>query len=222
MGSRTFIHRSCRARVMSLAAWLIPMWGLMTGGCDSTLVFAERTSFSLAVHVNDNPSTPVEVSAGLKRDVAAVVPPNDVVGQNGEKVPVGEATSLLSGFRLHHDTKDTVLPFDDVVTIRTQFASGYAARDVTGDKERVKAVSTIVNVRLAEPVSEELQKRREAAVQFIEGLNAQQVNDLARALGIAEDAHAKSNLRVAVSQAENVDAFEIIAQKIKLLFGKEV
>src|SRR5262245_21610096 len=80
-------------------------------GCTNTLVFGERTSFNLAIHVNDNPITPLQVNAGLKRAVAGIVPPNDVEKAENQAVPVGEAVSLFSGFNLGYERPELASPF---------------------------------------------------------------------------------------------------------------
>ncbi|HEY7608214.1 MAG TPA: hypothetical protein VIF14_03200, partial [Alphaproteobacteria bacterium] len=97
-------------------------------GCTDTLFFAERSSFKLGIHVNDNPVTPLQVNAGAKRTVIALAPPLAVRKEGNRDRPVGEAVNLFSGFDLQYDKPETwASPFTGTLTIKTQFASGAAA-----------------------------------------------------------------------------------------------
>jgi hypothetical protein len=75
---------------------------LAEAACQHTLVFTERTAFKLGIEVNDDPTTPVNVTAGLKRSVLSVTPPRDpdVVDESGQSRAEGEAVSMLSWFDL--------------------------------------------------------------------------------------------------------------------------
>jgi hypothetical protein len=99
---------------------------LLLAGCGNTLFYGEKTAFSMAIHLNDNPQTPVEVNMGLKRHVGEIAPPVASEEQAGNDLAVGEAVSSLSGFRLRYEeNQDNILLGD--LYIRTQFASGIAA-----------------------------------------------------------------------------------------------
>lgn len=204
---------------MALTLVIFLVGTLILPGCGNTLIFAERASFKLGVQVNDNPVTPVEVNAGLKRSVIALVPPSEgLVESDKSQEAKGEAVNLVSGFNLRYDPSETKL--FGKLTIRSQFASGQAAYNLAGDTE---AVNKIVKVRLVRPVPEGLQKRREAAAAFVKTLSQPpELDALAKSLGKDGGANAQLNVLDAISAAETPEAFEIIAQKLKILFGKEV
>lgn len=191
---------------------------ILMSGCQNTLIFAERSSFKIGIHVNDNAVTPVEINAGFKRTVVALVPPSDDPDKTeaGDR-PHGEATNLVSGFALSYTTTPGDW-FNEKLTIKSQFASGGAALIVTDDTAK-----KILNVRIVSPVPEALQKRREAAAEFVKtSLTPAQLDTLANNLGRAPGANALINILDSISAAESQDAFTIIAQKLKLLFGKDV
>jgi hypothetical protein len=107
----------------------LPFIGILaalSAGCNNTLFYGEKTAFSMAIHLNDNPQTPVEVNMGLKRHVGEVAPPVATQEEAGKNVPVGEAVSSLSGFRLRYEENPNNILLGDLY-IRTQFATGIAA-----------------------------------------------------------------------------------------------
>jgi hypothetical protein len=110
---------------------ILPVATLLAGsallvGCQDTLVYGESTAFNLAIHANDNPQTPIEVNAGLKRHVGEMAPPVLTTDDdNGTTKAAGEAVSSFSGFALTYD-RDGVFSGD--LFIRTQFASGLPAQ----------------------------------------------------------------------------------------------
>lgn len=122
--------------------------------CGDTLVYGERTGFNLAVEVNQDPSTPVNVNLGLHRTVVGVVPPVDTESeeQQGESRPSGEAVSMISGFDLSNEDKTNQL--DPELQIRTQFASGEAAVEVSGNDLAVAAIARPNIIRTPEFASE--------------------------------------------------------------------
>lgn len=132
----------------------LQLFGVMTAAafalsaCGNTLVFAERTGFNLAIQVNDDPATPVQVNAGLKRSVVGLVPPSKTLKEETNKGSRadGEAVSMFSGFRLEYEEGATGL-FQGDLSIRTQFASGMAARYIAGRKDAKQVVAKIVKVR---------------------------------------------------------------------------
>jgi hypothetical protein len=108
---------------------MLPLIGIvaaLSAGCNNTLFYGEKTAFSMAIHLNDNPQTPVEVNMGLKRHVGEVAPPVATQEEAGKNVPVGEAVSSLSGFRLRYEENPNNILLGDLY-IRTQFATGIAA-----------------------------------------------------------------------------------------------
>ncbi len=116
-----------------------------TASCTDALVFAENSGFNLGISVNEEPSTPLQVNAGLERTVLAFAPPaGETTTSGGKKSPKGEAVSLFSGFRLEDNHANvTQSAFAGKLTIRTQFASGIAAQSVAGDIKTVKAITSV-------------------------------------------------------------------------------
>jgi hypothetical protein len=127
----------------SVRAWaaILVIATFFLNGCENNLLFMERTGFNLSIRVNNDPTTPVEVNAGLKRSVVAAVPPtgDPVKTENGTRAN-GEAVSLISGYDLSYDESKSSL-FAGTLTIRTQFASGGAATAVAGDPTVVAMIA---------------------------------------------------------------------------------
>lgn len=128
--------------------------------CEQTLVYSERTGFKLGVGVNDDKSTPIEVTAGFKQTVVAFVPPKEgVQGEGKDKHAKGEAVSMFSGFRLENEDASITNLFNSTLRIRTQFASGNAAKKVASKPEVVRSiVDTASSSFLFDDASERLLK----------------------------------------------------------------
>src|SRR6185312_13164791 len=89
-------------------------------GCQDTLVYGESTAFNLAIHVNDNPQTPIEVNAGLKRYIGEMAPAvAHKTDKKGKTKASGEAVSSFSGFALTYE-KDPTFAIGGTLHIRTQ------------------------------------------------------------------------------------------------------
>lgn len=153
--------------------------GVMLTGCQDTLIYGESTAFNLAIHANDNPQTPIEVNAGLKRYVGEMAPPvltkeND----QGTKKADGEAVSSFSGFALTYDPDGI---FGELF-IRTQFASGVPAQLLA---EEPRAAIEVINAtfdpieRDAEFVTEANRKQRAEIVAGIKSLEGDDLTQLA-------------------------------------------
>ncbi len=71
-------------------------------------------------------------------------------------------------------------------------------------------------------VSALLQPRRESAAAFVKSLSREQLDLLAKALGVRTGADALADVLTAISRASSSRDFDLIAQKIKILFGKEI
>jgi hypothetical protein len=114
--------------------------------CERTLVFTEQSAFKLGIEVNNDPTTPVEVTAGLKRRVLSVAPPKEPErnDQDGQTQVEGDAVSMLSGFNLGYEPADS--PLTGTLEIRSQFASGAAATILATD---AGAIAKVVNVTTA-------------------------------------------------------------------------
>jgi hypothetical protein len=110
---------------------------ILATACHDTLYYGEATGFNLAVKLNDNPQSPVEANAGLKRRVLEVAPPVAVAANDsGHDKAAGEAASSFSGFRLKY-TEDGIF---GKLRIRTQFATGAAAIDLADQPAAVAQV----------------------------------------------------------------------------------
>ncbi|MGH6892157.1 MAG: hypothetical protein ACREEP_07855 [Dongiaceae bacterium] len=152
---------------------LLSLIGLLTGlsaGCQNTLFYGEKTAFSMAIHLNDNPQTPVEVNMGLKRQVGEVAPPVATQEEEGKDVAVGESVSSLSGFRLRYEENPTNVLLGDLY-IRTQFATGIAATILAGDPAQAIQVIKADFDRSEAFLAEDAQARVDKIVTGIGGLD---------------------------------------------------
>ena len=123
---------------------VVVLFMLGTAACTDSLVFSEYSGFNLGISVNDEPSTPLQVNAGLERTVLAFAPP---VGDADTAGNVrGDAVSLFSGFRLDDDhAAPNSSAFGGTLRIRSQFASGMAARNIA---QNPSAAAKVVGVKL--------------------------------------------------------------------------
>jgi hypothetical protein len=139
-------------------------------GCQDTLVYGESTAFNLAIHVNDNPQTPVEVNAGLKRYVGEKAPPVLLEKDQGKNKASGEAVSSFSGFSLVYE-RNAALALAGTLHIRTQFATGSAAAALADNPIQAAAVVKTSFDRDPEFVSPDTQARHERILGAIEHLD---------------------------------------------------
>ena len=159
----------------SLRIGLLIAAGLALAACQDTLIYGESTAFNLAIHVNDSPQSPIEVNAGLKRYVAESAPPVlTETDEDGEDKAVGQAVSSFSGFALTYDRNSI---FGDLF-IRTQFASGHAARALAG--EPAEAAKVVHADLLGDPALESDAGSTEQGeiIDGIRAFDASQVSDL--------------------------------------------
>jgi hypothetical protein len=86
-----------------------------------------------------------------------------------------------------------------------------------------KADVQLESLLIVVPVPPELQERRERAADFVKTLvnKADQLNALAKSLGLPTGPDALTEILTAISRAQSTKAFDIVAQKLKILFGKE-
>lgn len=101
---------------------------LVTTACSNTLIYGERTSFSLGIDINDSIATPLNVNMGFNRSVAGLVPPTKRP-ETGNEVN-GEAANMFSGFDLRY-TKGETNALSGKLMVKTQFASGASAVEVS-------------------------------------------------------------------------------------------
>ncbi len=160
---------------------MLSLIGLLFGlsaGCQNTLVYGEKTAFSMAIHLNDNPQTPVEVNMGLKRHVGEVAPPVATQEEAGKDVAVGESASSLSGFRLRYEENPNNILLGDLY-IRTQFATGIAATILAGDPAQAMQVIKADFERSEDFVEESAQERVDRILTSIDTLDSEAAFNLA-------------------------------------------
>jgi hypothetical protein len=155
----------------NLRIGLFAATGFLLAACQDTLIYGESTAFNLAIHVNDSPQSPVEVNAGLKRYVAETAPP---VLTDGDDKAVGQAVSSFSGFALTYDREGI---FGDLF-IRTQFASGHAARALAGEPAEAAKVVHADFVSAPTFVSDANRTARGEIIEGIRAFDASKVSDL--------------------------------------------
>lgn len=153
-------------------ALLLGSAALLVAGCGNTLFYGEKTAFSMAIHLNDNPQTPIEVNMGLKRQVGEIAPPVATEEEAGKDVPVGESVSSLSGFRLRYEENPSNILLGDLY-IRTQFASGIAATILAEKPAQAIQVIRADFERSPDFVAEHVQKRVDRIRGAIEGLGTE-------------------------------------------------
>ncbi len=91
------------------------------------MFYSEHTHFGLQVKVNPKENKPVDVNLGYDRGIFTVVPRTE----KGK-----DASSVIS-------KTDLCVRFVESSVIRNVFASGDAAKNITGDSGRVKALFNI-------------------------------------------------------------------------------
>ncbi len=130
-------------RVMTLLA--VGSAATSIGGCGRTLVFAESDGVNLAIRANASSETPVEVNFGLNRTVGTIVPP---AGQKkGGRESDGEAVNMFAGFEVNANVEVGKIEAD--LTVDTQFASGAAAKAVSGNPAVVARIVSLRPVSMA-------------------------------------------------------------------------
>jgi hypothetical protein len=87
-----------------------------------------------------------------------------------------------------------------------------------------KADTRLENLLIVMPAPADLQDRREKAAAFVKTLATDQnkLDALAKSLGVATGANALVDILTAISKASSTRAFDVIAQKLKILFNKEI
>jgi hypothetical protein len=171
--------------------------------CQPALMYGERTSFNLAaIHLNDDVSEPVKIKVGLLRSVATVAPPRggkdqehmaEVTNPDDPKTTVkvrgGDAVSVFSNFDLDYlgNRKDVPLPpslplTTEDLNIRTRFASGQAAIDVSGNTQ---VVAAILGVRTVSPDTPDIHARKKRLTDCVTDISDNTtLNAIAKKLGI--------------------------------------
>jgi hypothetical protein len=202
---------------------------MATAACQPGLIYGERNSLSIAsVNLNDDVSEPVKVKVGFNRTLASSAPPrggegeeqtvNVPDGRSGEKsikVRGGEAVSVFSKFFLENDNKGQWMGIGDELTIVTNFASGQAAIDISGNKE---VVAALLNARTIGPESEAIvDRKRRLAVCVDNETDPTKINTIASRLGVQPTPNSPKSTKTDVKEkirkmnpneidaAENID-----------------
>lgn len=207
---------------------------LLLPSCSNALYFYETDKISLLVEARPDSSQPIQGNLGLKQRVALVTPAtknsedakpsangsacDDALVTPSTKNPEGDAMSGISSFRFKIDEEPGFNP----VTIQSAFITGEAASCL--DSEQTEKASSIVarsgELQIVTPVPEKLQSRRAKASDFIKGLSSNDLDTLATAMDREPGANALSDILKAVTDANTPTSFEVINQKLEILFGR--
>ena len=114
----------------------------MSACVPQAIYFHETTKVAFAADYNTSDSQPVSTSFGFKRRIVAVVPAKERVSADGSDrhaTNAGEALSLVSKFHVRAGS------FQEGVIITNNFASGTAARVMTGSTGSAPVVSALMH-----------------------------------------------------------------------------
>ena len=155
--------------VARLVLLLLLAAAAMTGCATNAATFYEGTRFALAGEYNPASGQPVNLSLGYKRRIAAIVPPQVAAPPATEKDPhpihKGEALSLVSLF----DVGPGGANFGDGVIIRSTFASGMAARDLTNTPRAARNIRELFAKETLPLLSKTAAARKEALIKDLRG-----------------------------------------------------
>jgi hypothetical protein len=93
---------------------------------------------------------------------------------------------------------------------------------VDAGEKKAKATAELDSVLVVTAVPAALQARRENAANFVKTLKQNQLDELAKSLGLAPGTKAQVEILRTIAGAQTTPAFDRFAQKLKILFGKEV
>ena len=85
-----------------------------------------------------------------------------------------------------------------------------------------KAEAKLESLMIVVPVPADLQVRLETASAYIKTLTPSQMDELAKSLGVRTGGEALSDILTTIAKIQSVNELTRIAQKIKILFGKEL
>lgn len=85
-----------------------------------------------------------------------------------------------------------------------------------------KADTDLKTLLVITAAPEELQKRRAKAATFVKQLDQKSLQQLAQSLNVPRDEDTLGNVLAEISKANKTESFDIIAQKIKILFNEEI
>ncbi|MEI7995314.1 MAG: hypothetical protein WCH01_10475 [Methylococcaceae bacterium] len=183
---------------------------LLLPSCSNALYFYETDKISLLVEARPDSSQPVQGNLGLKQRVALVTP--------ATKNVEGDALSSINSFRFKIEEEPGFNP----VTIQSAFITGDAAYCLN-QKQTEKAASIVAQsgeLQIVTVAPELLQSRRAKAATFIKGLSSNELDTLATAMDKEPGANALSDILLAVGAANSNTSFEVINQKLEVLFGR--
>ncbi len=193
--------------IRTIAILLSP---LLLPSCSNALYFYETDKISLLVEARPDSSQPVQGNLGLKQRVALVTP--------STKNPEGDALSSINSFRFKIEEEPGFNP----VTIQSAFITGDAASCLNQNEAATaaKIVALSGELQIVTPVPQELQSRRENAATFIKGLSSNELDTLATAMEKEPGTNALSDMLSSIAAANTTTSFNVINQKLKVLFGR--
>lgn len=191
---------------------------LFCGGCaPNAIMFHETSKVGFNTQYQPDSSQPVNVTFGYKRRIVAVVPSRDAEKRDTYEIvtfedkvtkqkmevfrPKGEALSMVSRF-------DVVAKPNEGVAITNYFATGFAARVLTGENTE-QDVAKGVKALLAAPatlnaVDENTQNRKVALMQKLEPLDENKAQRWLSEAGIQKhpQKNAKNTLQDVIARTE--------------------
>jgi len=191
---------------------------LLWSGCANELIFMERTKAAVSVDFATNPAEPMEVTAGYKRTILAMVPPKQPTSDyaNPQSVHKGEALSLISTFGLEYEQQKQGVE----LVVKNGFASGKAASKIATKPAEVDALFGVTSS--VGPVAPDIAKQQINAAQFVGRLNRNQQILLASELGLPTGPEVELNLRDYILHAQTQPELDIFFRKVKQLFNVEL
>lgn len=201
-------------------------------GCTNALYFYETEKISLIVEARPDSTQPVQGSLGIKQRVVLIAPKkSDASKKNNisdtpkkndncdppKKIDNDDAVSAISSFSFNIIPKAGTI-FNPVL-IQTAFITGDAAACLK-ETEAQNAAQAIQQDLVVTPVTKDLQSRRENAAAFIKGLSPNDLDTLATAIDKEPGTNALLNILSAIAAADTTTSFEVINQKLNVLFGR--
>lgn len=203
------------SKLLTLGAGLT----LFCGGCaPNAIMFHETSKVGFNTQYQPDSSQPVNVTLGYKRRIVAVVPSRDAEKRDTYEIvtfedkvtkqkmevfrPKGEALSMVSRF-------DVVAKPNEGVAITNYFATGFAARVLTGentDQETAKGVKALLAAPASlNAVDANIQSRRKALMLKLGGLDETKAQRWLSEAGMQKQPHktATDTLQDSIARAES-------------------
>lgn len=205
-------------KLLTLGAGL----SLLCVGCaPNAIIFHETSKVGFNTQYQPDSSQPVNVTFGYKRRIVAVVPSRDAEKRDTYAIvtfedkatkqkmevfrPKGEALSMVSRF-------DVVAKPNEGVAITNYFATGFAARVLTGentDQETAKGVKALLTAPASlNAVDANTQSRRKALMLKLGGLDETKAQRWLSEAGMQKQLQktATDTLQDAIARAESKTA----------------